>query len=374
MLRASAPFVALALVLSGPMAHTATGIRTRAPRYSASQNGKVVRLHDAARATAISILPSAGNLAVEMKVHGQNVLRFPHASPEEYAGRGGSTGIPFLAPWADRLDEQAFYANGRRYAFDMTLGNIRGANPIHGFLSSTDRWQVTKLEADETSAFVTSRLEFFRNPAWMKQFPFAHAIEMTHRLQDGVLEVATLIENLSIDPMPVAIGFHPYFQLTDSVRDEWRLSVAAGTHWPLTPNKMPTGETQPIASFFPDPNAVALKDFDLDDVFSDLVRDPSGRAVMTVTGKSQRLDIVMGPRYRAVVIYAPKPQPNPAKPGDPGAARNFISIEPVAAIINALNLAHRGQYRELQSIPPSGVWQESFWIRPSGFGDEAVPR
>ena len=31
-------------------------------------------------------------------------------------GRGG---IPFLGPWANRLDEQAFYANGRRFPFDM---------------------------------------------------------------------------------------------------------------------------------------------------------------------------------------------------------------------------------------------------------------
>ena len=373
MLRQSARLATLALVIGGSMAYTNTGSSTQAPRYGASQNGKVVRLHDAATATAVAILPGAGNLAVEMKVKGHNVLRFPHASPEEYPGRGGSTGIPFLAPWADRLDEQAFYANGRRYPFDMTLGNIRGANPIHGFLGSTDRWRITRLEADGRSAHVTSRLEFFRNPDWMRQFPFAHTIEMTHRLQDGVLEVTTRIENLSLDPMPVAIGFHPYFQLTDSVRDEWTLSVAARTHWPLMPSKMPTGETQPIGSFFPDPGAVAVKDFDLDDVFSDLVRDAAGRAVMTVKGKSQRLDIVLGPQYRAVVIYAPKPQPDPVKPGDPAATRNFICVEPVTAIINGLNLAHRGQYRELQSIPPSGTWQESFWIRPSGF-EEAIVR
>ena len=290
MLRQSARLAMLALVMGGSMAYTNTGRSTQAPRYGASQNGKVVRLHDAATATAVAILPGAGNLTVEMKVKGHNVLRFPHASPEEYPGRGGSTGIPFLAPWADRLDEQAFYANGRRYPFDMTLGNIRGANPIHGFLGSTDRWQITTLEADGLSAHVTSRLEFFRNPDWMRQFPFAHTIEMTHRLQDGVLEVTTRIENSSLDAMPVAIGFHPYFQLTDSVRDEWTLSVAARTHWPLTPSKMPSGETQPVGSFFPDPSAVALKDFDLDDVFSDLVRDATGRAVMTVKGKSQRLE------------------------------------------------------------------------------------
>ena len=33
---------------------------------------------------------------------------------------------------ADRLDEQAFYANARANAFDMELGNVRGTNPIHG--------------------------------------------------------------------------------------------------------------------------------------------------------------------------------------------------------------------------------------------------
>jgi aldose 1-epimerase len=373
MVRAIAPAAALMLGMSNLPAQTAGGIGTPAPRYSAAQDGKVVRLHDRASATSIAILPWAGNLTVEMKVKGHNVLRFPYGSPEEYPGRGSSTGIPFLAPWADRLDEQAFYANGRRYAFDMTLGNIRGANPIHGFLGSTDQWQIASVAADEASARVTSRLEFFRHPAWMKQFPFAHTIEMTHRLQDGVLEVSTRIENLSVDPMPVAVGFHPYFQLTDSLRDEWTLSVAARTHWPLTSSKMPTGETVPITAFFRDPHNVKLKEVDLDDVFSDLVRDDAGRAVMTVKGHSQRLDVVLGPNYRAVVIYAPAPQP--AKPGDAAPpSRNFISVEPVTAIINGLNLAHRGQYRELQYIPPSGIWQESFWVRPSGFTEAVGPR
>ena len=374
MLRASPLLAALTLVVAGRLPHTAAESGAPPPRYTASQNGKVVRLQDASSETTVAVLPWAGNLAVELKVKGHNVLRFPHASPEEYPGRGGSTGIPFLAPWADRLDEQAFYANGQRYAFDMAIGNIRGTNPIHGFLGSTDRWQVLKIAADETSAAVTSRLEFFRQPAWMKQFPFAHTIEMTHRLRDGTLEVTTRIENLSIEPMPVAIGFHPYFQLTDSMRDEWTLSVAARTHWPLTANKIPAGETQPIASFLPNPNAVALKDVDLDDVFTDLVRDETGRAVMSVKGKSQRLDVVLGQNYRAVVVYAPKPAAVAAKPGDAVRTRNFICIEPVAAIINGLNLAHRGQYHELQSIPPSGVWQESFWIRPSGFDAAAGSR
>jgi aldose 1-epimerase len=332
------------------------------PVYSAGRSGAVVELHDRRNQTSVSILPTVGNLTVEMKVKGHNVLRFPYKSAAEYTGGSGSIGIPFLAPWADRLDEQAFYANGKRYPFDMSLGNVRGANPIHGFLMSAPDWAVVETRADGQSAWVTSRLEFFKHPSWLKQFPFAHTIEMTHRLRDGVLEVATRIRNLSAEPMPVAIGFHPFFQLTDSPRDEWTMSVAARTHWPVSEAKMPTGVTQPIAKFFADPASVQLAPLELDDVFSDLVRDGRGQATMSLKGKAQRLDVVFGPNYRAVVIYAPKPAP-----GEDAAARNFVCIEPVAGIINALNLAHRGVYTELQSIPANDVWQESFWIRPSGF-------
>ena len=331
------------------------------PMYSARHVGGVVELTDDRHHTTVSILPTLGNLAVEMKVKGHNVLRFPFSSAADYKGGTGSIGIPFLAPWADRLDEPAFYANGRRYPFDMSLGNVRGANPIHGFLGSA-QWKLVDVRADGQSAWVTSRLEFFKDPSWMKQFPFAHTIEMTHRLREGVLEVATRIDNASVEPMPVAVGFHPFFQLTDSPRDEWTLSVAARTHWPLTEQKMPIGVTQPIEKFFANPANVALAPLELDDVFTDLVRDASGQAVMSLRGKTQRLDVVLGANYRAVVVYAPKPAP-----GQDRMARNFVCIEPVTAIINGLNLAHRGVYKELQSVPPGGVWQESFWIRPSGF-------
>jgi aldose 1-epimerase len=320
--------------------------------YRAERMGSTVRLTDTAHEVVVSIAPSRGNVTFDMRVKGHAVLYFPVASIDD--PRAGHFGIPFLGPWANRLDETAFYANGRRYAFDMDLGNVRGAIPIHGFLAAAE-WEVIEARADTDAAWVTTRLDVFRSPLWMKQFPFAHTIEMTHRLRDGVLEVQTRIRNLSVEPMPVSIGFHPYFQLTDAPRDEWTISVGARTQWRLAENKVPTGETQPIERFFPDPQAVALKDYRLDDVFSDLARDGQGRAVMSVKGRSQRLDVVVGPNYRAVVIYAPGPD------------RGFICFEPMAGITNAMNAAHKGLYKELQSIPAGGTWEESFWVRPSGF-------
>jgi aldose 1-epimerase len=39
----------------------------------------------------------------------------------------------------------------------------------------------------------------------------------------------------------------------------------------------------------------------------------------------------------------------------------------MAAVTNGVNLAHDGKYNELQTVAPSTTWQESFWVRFSGF-------
>jgi len=361
--------------------------------YDARRNGDIVQLEDKASQTVVSIITSVGNMAYEMKVKGHNVLRFPFASIDDYRSRPPSRhGIPFLAPWGNRLDEQAFYANGRRYAFDTTLGNISSANAIHGFMSLTDQWQIVELKHDGTAAWLTSRLDAYRVPAWMRQWPFAHTIEMTYRLQGGALEVRTKVVNLSTDPMPVAIGYHPWLQLTDSPREEWTVEVPARTRWLLSHQKVPTGVTEPTDAFFADFKG-ALRDYNIDDVFTDLVRDAQGRATAIVRGRSQQIEVSQGPNYRAMIVYSPNPlgtgrgsqipppDPNaaaaagapapppaaPPPPLNPLATPNFICIEPMAGISNALNLAHRGVYKELQYIQPGGTWQESFWIKPSGF-------
>jgi aldose 1-epimerase len=274
-----------------------------------------------------------------MTVNGHNIL--------------GPLGIPFLAPWANRLDEQAFYANGKRYTLNMGLGNVRGAHPIHGFLSAAV-WEVVEAKADESAAWVTSRLDFVRQPDWMAQFPFAHTMVMTHRLRDGVLDITVALQNLSAEPMPVAIGFHPYFRLTDAPRDAWTIALDARTEWVLADDKIPTGATQPIERRFPNPRAAPLRDHDLDHVFGDLIRDSSGRATMTVSGASQKIDVGFGSNYRAAVVYAPK-------------GRDFICFEPMAGITDAMNLAQRGLYKDVQYIPPGGYWKETFWVHPTGF-------
>jgi aldose 1-epimerase len=335
-------------------------------QYSANRAGDIVRLEHGPSRISASISPSAGNVVSEMRIGDHNVLWFPFDSIEEFKATGhGRAGIPFLGPWANRLDEQAFYANRRRFAFDMTIGNVRGEIPIHGLLMETDRWRVLDMNADDSSAWVTSRLEFYREPLWMKQFPFAHSIDMTHRLQNGALAITTTIENMSAEPMPLSIGFHPYFQLPGSDRSEWVVTLPAQRRWRLAVTKAPNGETEAVKDLFPDPAAVRVSDYTLDDVYDDLVRDDTGTAVMSVRGGRQRIDVEVGPNYRSIVVFAPQPaalRTAVAARGGP-----FVCLEPMAGISNSMNLAHRGLYPDLQYIPPGGTWQETFRVRPRGF-------
>jgi aldose 1-epimerase len=369
-----------------------------APRYSIKRTGDVVQLRDGTSDTVVSVLLPVNN-AYEMVVKGRNVIRMTINSVDQLRANPGLNGIPFLAPFANRLDEDAFYANGKKYNFDMELGNVRGAVPIHGYLSGTSRWQLVAAKADGKSAWVTSKLEFSKYPDYMKQFPFAHTITMTYRLANGAMEVHTRLDNQSAEPMPVAIGFHPYFALTDSVRKDWTLSAPLKKHWLLTDTKVPTGQTEPAENFFGgDPHAVPLSRFadkPIDDVFSDIERDAKGRGTITFKGASQSISLTAGPNFKGFVLFSTVPMPpnagrggagrgpaaappppvsvGPAIPlsaADTGPApfeRGFMAIEPYASITDCMNLAQKGLCSDLASIQPGGHWEESFWVTPSGY-------
>jgi aldose 1-epimerase len=308
-----------------------------------------VQLADTTRGVQLSIAPSVGNMAYSWTVQGRNFLQFPYTSVADFARQPRLCAVPFLGPWANRIAGDGFWANGKRYTFNPGLGNLRldgNKNPIHGLLNFSKYWKLVEAKADASSAWSVSRLEFWRYPDMVAQFPFPHTLTMTHRLRDGIVEVETAIENHGADPMPVAVGYHPYFRLHDTPRDQWHVHFAARDHMLLNPQLIPTGEHKPIE--FEDPHSLAMSVFD--DVFGNLVRDPDGRARFWVEGGRERVTVAFGPKFMTAVVYAPRGQ-------------EFICFEPMSAITNGFNLAHDGVYKELQSIPAGETWRESFWLQ-----------
>jgi aldose 1-epimerase len=326
---------------------------TQAANYSAQRTTvdavEIVRLTDAAHHIEVSIAPSIGNIAYDMRVNGKPILAAPAGTLAEWKAKPSQAGIPFLAPWANRLDSDSYWANGKKYNLNPEVVSVRrdgNGLAIHGLVLFAPDWQVTVLKADEQGAEVISRLDFWKHPEWMAQFPFAHSIEMMHRLANGVLEVRTTIENHSAEPMPLSIGFHPWYQIPDCPRDSWKVHLPVREHYTLSDKTIPTGETTPVK--LPDPTPLSGRQ--LDDVFGGV----GAAEEFWVEGNGARISVRFGEKYPVAVVYAPQ-------------ARNVICFEPMTGITDAFNLAHSGLYQGLQSIPAGGRWAESFWVRPSGF-------
>lgn len=334
-----------------------TPLMTQAANYTIQKtmldSVEVYILRDAARASEVRIAPSVGNNSYEMTVKGKRVFWSPYQSAGEFAAKPVNLGNPLLWPWANRIDGMSYYANGKKYTLNADLGNVRPGpanTPIHGLIMFSKLWSVVKSEAGDGGAAVTARLEFWRRPELMAQFPFAHNIEMTYRLKDGALEVETAIENLSVEALPVSLGYHPYFQINDAPRNEWRVHLPAREKMKLSDRLIPTGERAGNAYADPQPLAGIV----LDDVFDGLQRDADGKARFWVEGKKERITVEYGPKYTVAVVYAP-------------AGRGFICFEPMTAITNAFNAAQAGWYQGLQSVAPGQTWRESFRVVPSGY-------
>jgi aldose 1-epimerase len=337
---------------------TAISVAAWAQDYRAEQTSDhglpVVRLTDTAHAVEVAVVPSVGNTAYEMKVHGKNILYFPYSDVSEFKKSPQLAGIPFLAPWGNRLDQQAFFANGKKYNFDMELGNVRGQIPIHGLLSSSPYWDVVKVDSDRGSAWYTARLQFWRHPDLMAQWPFAHEYEMTYRLKDGELEVQLTIRNLSTDPMPVAVAFHPYYQIPGVARDEYVAHIPARSRVTADNRLLPTGEYRPMDL----PAEFPLRGRTLDDGFADLEKEPDGRSRFYIKSGNMIVETNFGPKYPVAVVWEPN---NPS-----GQPQPFICFEPMTGITNGVNLAQQGKYPGLQTVAPGARWSESFWVKASG--------
>jgi aldose 1-epimerase len=313
---------------------------------------EIVRLSDAARGVEVSIVPSIGNYSYEFKVHGKNILPLEITDASQLKGRNGASGIPFLAPWANRMADGGFWANGKKYTFNAALGSVRmqpNGISLHGMLTTSPLWEVTSVAADSKAAHETAHLAFWKYPDLMANWPFAHEYEMTYRLSEGALEVVTTIVNLSTSPMPLAIGYHPCYVLPGVPRDEAIAHIPAKTAVVTDDRLVALGEMKPMD--LPDPTP--LKGRTLDNGYTDLIREKNGNALFYLDGGGKRIEVEYGPKWQVSVVYEP-------------ANQNITCFEPMASITNGPNVNHDGKYPQLQMLAPGATWKESFWIRTKG--------
>ena len=205
-------------------------------------------LLDAKHQMDFGIVPDIGNTGYEFKMRGTDVLVAPDSLKAYSESRSLWCGIPLMSPFTNRIERDSYYFHLKKYLLNVSMGNFLRTpphnRPIHGLQCYDPRWQVVKTGASAaTGAFITARLEFFKYRDSMAQSPFAHGYETTYRATDAKLRCTTKVTNKGKSAMPVHFGYHPYFRPAGP-RGDWKLAIAAKTHWIVSEGLIPTRETE----------------------------------------------------------------------------------------------------------------------------------
>jgi galactose mutarotase-like enzyme len=150
---------------------------------------------------SVTVLPIRGALISDFSVDGQSLLKLTDEfSPDGSGWPAG--GIPFLFPVAGRSFSKG--VSGRYNAFGKEW-----PMPIHGFAYGLP-WTVKKTAKDSV------QLELTSSETTLSLFPWHFRIRYEVAIRNRTLELKTKITNLgcledSKAPMPIAPGFHPYF-------------------------------------------------------------------------------------------------------------------------------------------------------------------
>lgn len=259
--------------------------------------------------TAVFV-PDAGMVGCSLTDGGDEVLGIRGGMPA-YLRRGATFGIPLLAPWANRLGSDTYAAAGKEVSVTGVPGIHRDANglPIHGLLAAASGWQVTSAGGSDDAADVVARLTFGPDRREYDAFPFSHVLEVAAHLSGRRLSVTTTITPTGDEAVPVAFGWHPYFALPDTPRDEWHIQVPFTRHVVLDARQLPTGEIEEVA-----PHDGPLGGLSFDDLYAGV--RPGDAA--SVAGGGRRITMTYDEGYDFAVVYAPY-------------GESLIAIEPMTA-------------------------------------------
>lgn len=245
--------------------------------------------------------PQLGGTIAGFWMGGQPVLRSTPAAQLASARLAGS--YP-LVPFSNRIARANLVWDGTQHP--LVRNNGEEPHAIHG-VGWQRAWSV--LDADAGTAMLA--YEHRPDSSW----PFAFDCSQNFRLTGDGLQMTLAMTNQSPQTAPAGLGWHPYFTKRPGSHVRFR---AAG-RWEMGPDKLPT-ERRPSEGL--DADCATL---DVDHCFDGW------------DGLVELRDDVMQVRVRSeltrLVVFT-------------NGSRNFIAIEPVSHVNNALHLHATGVPRE----------------------------
>ena len=241
---------------------------------------------------------------------------------------GYRMGAAFLYPYPNRIrgklsaDGKTLTTEWKGHTITLPANNI-GTKPgaerhaMHGLILKTpvEDLKVTHTAAGGTISGVIHGGDFGGH--WLSKSDLVITISLTA----DSLDASIVAHNVGKEAEPVAIAWHPYFNLPSGDRKQVRLHVPASNMAEVDnyDNVFPTGKIVPVAGTAYDFQAAdgkALGEQFLDDNFSHL-DSKGGPIVVTITDPAAHYGVHiegLTPNVKTIQVYAPP-------------AKNFVAVE-----------------------------------------------
>ncbi|MEO9176950.1 MAG: aldose 1-epimerase [Gaiellales bacterium] len=261
------------------------------------------------------VIPSAGMVVASLRLRGEELLGRADALAGWVDG-GHTMGIPLLHPWANRLAGTRYEIDGVPIELDPAsplLHRDDNGLPIHGLLGSCRYWKSVSPMANDARAELTAVLDAEDVPGLIESFPFPHRLELALELRPELLSITTTLTAREL-AVPIAFGWHPYFQLPQAPRSAWELELPPMRALELDALQLPTGEEHAFEGF-----RTPLGTMTLDDGFGSI----DSRAELSLSAGPRLITVSFDEGYAFGQVFAP---PN----------QDVVALEPMTAPANAL--------------------------------------
>jgi aldose 1-epimerase len=251
---------------------------------------------------------------------------------DKFGNKVFTLGGAFLVPYANRIRGQVS-ADGATITTKLAgqtaslPANWSGKNPgaekvsMHG-LMLTSKFQDVQQQNTADASTVSG---VFHAGNWDGHWPSSTDVSVRVALRDDSAEFSVTAKNVGNDPLPIGIGWHPYFSIPSAERKQARLHVPASKVALMNnyDDVFPTGQVWPVGMNggkydFTAREGKPLDDIFLDDNFEDLTRGANGNATVTLVDPASKYGIRIVAESReikSIQVYSPLD-------------KDFVAVEP----------------------------------------------
>ncbi len=238
-----------------------------------------------------------------------------------------------LVPWPNRIRDGQYAVGDRQ--LQLPLSEPSRHNASHGLV----RWVAWSVE-EHTDASVALRYRLMAQSG----YPWTLDLHVVYDVSADGLTVTQSATNLAADPAPYAQAAHPYLTVGPGPCDGWELTLPAATRVLSDPDrKLPTGREPVEGTAYDFRVARPLRQTVLDHAFTDLVRDPAGRATVELRdpASGHAVALWVDAAHPWLMVYT----------GDdaPDAHRRSVAVEPMTAQADAFRSGE-----DLLMLAPAG--------------------